>query len=516
MIALINPEAVSNPSRDAVESDWRTWIAQNFPEYLWPPFAPYHAEFWEWVWSIQQGEPVRPFVAVWARGHAKSTSIEVACAMMAARRTRTYGLYVSETQSQADDHLGNVAAMLEVPTFETHYPDAASRKVGKFGNSKGWRRNRIRTASGFTLDAIGLDTAARGIKVEEHRPNLIIFDDVDNLHDSPGAVDRKIRTITQSLLPARAKNTAVLVCQNLIHEAGIVAKLADGSADFLTDRIVSGPHPAIDGMVVEREPDGGYRITEGTPTWPAMSIESLQSELNEMGLTAFRREKQHEVGLVEGSMFGHLDFDAPGMRIAWDDLPELERVAVWVDPAVTDKDKSDAHGINADALGVDGRVYRLYSWEQRTSPLDALQRAILKAVELGALEVGVETDQGGDTWQSVFREAVDTLVSEGRITRDQAPGFKDAKAGAGHGPKAQRAAQMLTAYEQGRFVHVIGTHDVLERGLKRYLVRKPYDVVDSAYWSSWDLLNEAPPAALPVVSRVVRDGRIGRPGGRRW
>ena len=46
---------------------------------------------------------------------------------------------------------------------------------------------------------------------------------------------------------------------------------------------------------------------------------------------------------------------------------------------------------------------------------------------------------------------------------------------------------MLTAYEQGKFVHVIGTHNILEKALKRFLVSKPYDLTDAAYWSYYDL-----------------------------
>jgi len=46
---------------------------------------------------------------------------------------------------------------------------------------------------------------------------------------------------------------------------------------------------------------------------------------------------------------------------------------------------------------------------------------------------------------------------------------------------------MLVDYERGQMVHVIGTHETLERGLKRYLIRKPYDLVDAGYWSYADL-----------------------------
>jgi hypothetical protein len=481
---------------------WQDWISANFSGYLWPPYADYHAEFWEWAWSIEAGQPARPFVAIWPRGFAKSTSTEVACALMAGEQKRTYGLYICATQDRADDHVANVAGLLESSAFSRHYPKASQRKLGKFGNSKGWRRNRLRTASGFTLDAIGLDTAARGAKVDEDRPDFLIFDDIDGVLDAPGTVEKKITTITQSLLPSRAAHAAVLVAQNLIHEDGVVGRLADGRADFLADRIVSGPHAAIANLAIEQR-DGKAVIVGGDSTWPAMSILDLQRELNEIGLTAFMREKQHDVGNVEGSIFEHVAYRHCERR----DVPDLEVIVVWVDPAVTDTDQSDAHGIQADGRATSGDIYRLYSWEARTSPQDAIERAILKAVELGAITVGVETDQGGDTWQSVYNEAWERLKSTGQLPAGTVkPRFKQAKAGAGHGPKAYRASQMLAAYERGEIIHVIGTHDLLERGLRRYLIRKPYDLVDAAYWSWRDLARRggsgaAAPAAMPQASK---------------
>jgi len=46
---------------------------------------------------------------------------------------------------------------------------------------------------------------------------------------------------------------------------------------------------------------------------------------------------------------------------------------------------------------------------------------------------------------------------------------------------------MLTDYEHGTIVHVLGTHATLERGLRRFPLRKPFDLVDAAYWSWRDL-----------------------------
>lgn len=472
--------------------DWEGWLDEIFPTYIAPPFASYHVEFWQWLWSIEEGEPLAPFVAIWPRGYGKSTAVEVGVAAVAARKKRRYALYVSATQEQADRHVQNVAGLLEHPTFAKHYPAASRRRVGKYGNSQGWRRNRVRTASDFTVDAIGLDTAARGAKVDEDRPDLIIFDDVDEILDSPGAVTKNETILTKSLLPSRAPHATVLVAQNLIHDNGIVARLADGRADYLADRIVSGPHPAIQNLQTETI-DGRTIITGGESTWPAMTLEDCQREIDDLGISAYRAEKNHDVSLFENGIFGHVTF----LRIDPSELPPIEEVEVWVDPAVTDTDKSDSHGIQADGRGVNGKCYRLFSWEGRTSPEDSLRRAILKARELKATRIGVETDQGGDTWRSVYEAAWRRLVEEGLIPAEEPLiAFVEEKAGS-VGPKAYRATQMLAAYERGEIIHVSnGTIDTLERALRRYLIRKPFDLVDAAYWG-WSGVSS--PRVLPMI-----------------
>lgn len=491
--AASNPPPVQSlPAlRALLEADWEHWLLALFPEYVSDPlgrpipFAERHRDFWSWVWALQRGERARPFVAIWPRGGAKSTSTELACVAVGAMKTRAYGLYVCQTQEQADDHVGNVGAMLESPRVDQYYPDLASRMLGKYGTAKGWRRNRLRTAAGFTLDALGLDSAARGVKLDDQRPDFLIFDDIDGEHDSAATTAKKIKTITRKLLPAGSGDMAVLAVQNLVHPDSIFAQLADGRADFLAGRIVSGPHPAVQGLATEQR-DGKFVIVGGTPTWEGQNLERCQAMVDDFGLTAFLSECQHEVDAPPGGMFDHLDF----RHCEWKDVPDLARVEVWVDPAVTDTDQSDSHGIQADGLAANGDLYRLWSWEARTSPLDSLERALLKAVELKAQVVGVETDQGGETWKTVYETAWKRLVESERVPQDaKKPAFRHEKAGAGHGPKAHRASQMLADYEKGRLVHVLGTHTTLERALKRFPLTKPLDLVDAAFWS-WRALRK--------------------------
>jgi hypothetical protein len=304
-----NQDSQSSQAGNA-PTDYQSWLDTLFPSYTTAPLADHHHQLWQWVWSLKRGTRQPPIVCIWPRGGAKSTSVELACVAVGARDARRYILYVSGTQSQADDHVQNVGAMLESAPVAAQYPALSERSVGKYGSSKGWRRNRLRTQAGLTVDALGLDVAARGVKLDEQRPDLIVFDDIDDTSDSADTVRKKITAITQKILPAGSSDVAVMFVQNLVHYEGVAARLAGVAsepADFLADRVVSGPLPALKGFVVEKAADGKWLITSGTPIWDGQNVETCQRQIYDWGIKAFRAEAQHERTPPEGQAFPEWD-----------------------------------------------------------------------------------------------------------------------------------------------------------------------------------------------------------------
>lgn len=289
-----------------VPDDWRQRLKLVFPKHVTAPFAKRHEEFWDHCNAITLESSPDPFCGFWPRGGGKSTGAELAATDLGCRDRRRYILYVRETQDMADKSVANIAALLESDEVERHYPEHADRMVGKFGNAKGWRRERLTTAGGLTIDAAGLDTATRGLKFEEQRPDLIIFDDIDGKLDGPHITAKKITIITTSILPAGSNNCAVLFIQNLIIPDGIATQLSDGRADFLVKRRVSGPHPAVEGLKYEWQLDEqtGIRravITAGKATWEGQPLATCQKFIDTWGLSAFLKEAQHLVkGRAEG------------------------------------------------------------------------------------------------------------------------------------------------------------------------------------------------------------------------
>lgn len=273
---------------------WQDFLARHFPIIASSPFAPRHVALWEWFDALARGTRPRPRVEIWPRGGAKSSTVELACARICAKLSRRFVLYVSDTQDQADLHVSSITALLEQL--------GAKPMMSHTGRPRAWRRNQLRTENGFNVAAFGLDAAARGIKIEQFRPDLIVFDDVDSREDSVNAVDKKIRCITQSILPAGSNvDCAVLFAQNLIHANSIASQLVDGRAKFLLNRDIPTVEGAITNLKVESIPPkvagqpSTYRIIEGESTWEGQSLKICEEQINTWGLDTFEREANHDV-----------------------------------------------------------------------------------------------------------------------------------------------------------------------------------------------------------------------------
>jgi hypothetical protein len=450
---LLFPHLTSD--RQAIEQDYVVWLNTMFPGYAKYPLADHHHTIWRWIWSIGINDRPSSMVAILARGAAKSTTAELGVVALGVRQCRRYVVYVCETQDQADKHVATIGAMLESATVEEHYPEMGERLVGKFGNAKGWRRNRLRTATGFTVDALGLDTAARGIRVEDQRPDLIVIDDIDEASDTPRTTAKKIDVITKGIIPAGSEKVAVLAVQNLIHADSIFARMADGRADFLRNRTVIGPIPGLRDFAFDVRRDGTYRITSGEPTWDGASVGTYEALLNDIGPRAFLTEVQHEVDVVEGAIATAEEIEATRRRTAGHHPFDTVRTLVFVDPAVSNTPSSDETGITVSRLGTDGHVYFMDDLSCRL-PVDKwAERAVAAAVNWEAGQIIYEPNQGVDAIKSALRGAMERMaVTDVSIGEEPA-----------HKTKFDRALSLQDAIRTKRW-HPVGNFPELEQQIR--------------------------------------------------
>ena len=315
------------------------------------------------------------------------------------------------------------------------------RAIGKYGSSKGWRRDQLRTENGFNVAGIGLDVAARGVKLDEFRPDLIIFDDIDGRHDSPEKTAKKIATITASLLPAGSADCAILFLQNLIAKDGIVSQLADGRAEFLHTREVPCVEPAVVGLTFRQQaqPDGTlcYRIIGGVPTWEGQDLAVCETQINDWGLSAFLREAQQEVEEQSGGLWDRTRDLDPFYEAA---PPVLERIVIAVDPSGSSR--GDEVGIVAAGIFRIGKVQHgwvLDDLSLQGSPHTWIAESVRAFKTLKADKLLAEVNFGGEIVAAAFEtEAGAPPVTMIRVSRG----------------KLVRAEPVHALYEKGVVHHV--------------------------------------------------------------
>lgn len=291
------------------------WLKTLFPHLFTMALAPHHEELWQWYWAAllakRDRRPFRDglnvFFAIWSRGHSKSTHARILPIAEAAVLGKGYCLYVSGTQDLANNHLTEIEGLLDSEIVSHYYPDICRPEKSSISNqSKSWRQDLLRTASGYIFQAIGLNVGVRGANKKGLRPTLIVPDDIDDKKDSPAVADTKADTLLSSVLPTKGNRTLFVMAQNLIHEHGVVNQIHTGKLRALVSRITSGPHPALLNFKTEEETVGGQiidKITAGVPTWPGYGKDRCQEDINDYGLPAFKRECQHDLrGDREGLM----------------------------------------------------------------------------------------------------------------------------------------------------------------------------------------------------------------------
>lgn len=150
---------------------------------------------------------------------------------------------------------------------------------------------------------------------------------------------------------------------------------------------------------------------------------------------------------IPGALWNRDIIDAGRLR----EVPEnLERVYVAVDPAVTNTENSDEHGIVVVGLARDAegyaRGYVLEDGSMRGNPEDWAKKAVSLYRSWSADKIIAEKNQGGLMVESTLK-AVDRNVPVELVTATRG--------------KVVRAEPISALYEQGR-IHHCGQFDVLE------------------------------------------------------
>lgn len=161
------------------------------------------------------------------------------------------------------------------------------------------------------------------------------------------------------------------------------------------------------------------------------------------------------------------------------ETPELVRIVVAIDPAVTSGEDADETGIIVAGLGVDGHGYVLADRSVHlASPETWARRAVVAYREFTADRIVAEVNNGGEMVELTLR------------TVDRSVSYRAVHASRG---KRVRAEPVAALYEQGR-IHHVGAHPTLEDQMCQFVPEgsdiSP-DRVDALVWAMTDLMLDA-------------------------
>jgi len=128
------------------------------------------------------------------------------------------------------------------------------------------------------------------------------------------------------------------------------------------------------------------------------------------------------------------------------EVPEMGRIVVSIDPAISSEEKSNEHGIVVVGIGSDGRGYVLDDVSLKGTPSQWANRAVSIFHKWDSDSVVIEVNQGGDMCRNTLTSVEPGLpIVEVRATRG----------------KHVRAEPISSLYSLGRISHV-GTFPELE------------------------------------------------------
>lgn len=170
-------------------------------------------------------------------------------------------------------------------------------------------------------------------------------------------------------------------------------------------------------------------------------------------------------------------------------VPELVRIVVGIDPAISKTKKSNETGIVVAALGANGHGYVLDDRSLKGSPKEWAQRAIDAYYDHEADRIVPEINQGGDMVIHTIR------------TIDEKVPIKGVRASKG---KQARAEPIAALYEQGK-VHHVGYFAALEDQMTNWEPNsgdESPDRLDALVWSLTELMLGHKPKPKPDLSGI--------------
>lgn len=323
----------------------------------------------------------------------------------------------AHSTTQAEGHLHTFKHELETnPLLRNDFPELCSPARRQTGSTVADRAGMLHSRNGFTFAARGVDAASLGLKVGQHRPDLIITDDCepDEANYSAEQAVKRLGTLTDAIFPlniyARVAMVGTVTMPGSIMHQLVKSAAGTDTADWIAAEKIQAHH-SLPILVNE---DGTER-SAWPEKWP---LEWLQERRH---TREYAKNYANDPLAREGVYWRKEDFQTGTVEGA-------TRVVLAVDPAVTSKKTSDFTGLAVVAYSPSERKaevreavgVRLTGKPLRNYVVDLLVR------HPDIVLIYVECNQGGELWAEVFHGIPGVKVKTHTSTKSKDIRFADA------------------------------------------------------------------------------------------
>ena len=335
---------------ERARKDYAFFVEYYFPHYCTNretgrmiPSAPFHIDAAK---KILKNRNLRA-VFQWARGHAKSTHMDVMIPLwLKCQRQREINVMVLVGKSET-----NAITLLADIQAELQYNRRYIADFGAQYKEGDWQSGQFVTQDETAFFALGRGQSPRGLRYRSHRPDYIVIDDLDD--DELCKNDSRVSKLTDWVREALfgtfgAQGGRFIMVGNLISKCSVLANIS-ATKGVLVSRV----------NVVDKN---------GRPSWPEnWTLERIAEIQQFMGYRAFQKEFMNNP-ITEGAVFRHdwIRWKAPLKLTDYD-------LVLYIDPSFKPTTKNDYKAAKLWGKTKNGELHHLAAFVRQTTVVEMVR-----------------------------------------------------------------------------------------------------------------------------------------------
>ncbi len=215
-----------------------------FAHYVKYATAPFQRE----MFHLTERQDIKNLFVVAFRGSAKSTIFTMSYPLWAilGEQHIKFVLIVSQTQAQAKQHMMNLRRELESNVLLKSDLGPFQEESTEWGSS-----SLVFSNLNARITTVSSEQSIRGLRHNQHRPDLIIGDDLEDIASTKTREGRNktYQWLTGEVIPAGDRSTRLIIVGNLLHEDSLLMRLNVDIDDGRIDGVFKS-YPLIQGETI--------------------------------------------------------------------------------------------------------------------------------------------------------------------------------------------------------------------------------------------------------------------------